>query len=76
MLERMHGRLHLLQTCLIENNTKLRNKTKQKKQKSGGGLYTIFMVYDTQMRRILEEVNYSYIPQLSVLSFSIFSEVQ
>ena len=34
------------------------------------------MVYGTQMRRILEKVNYSYIPQLSVLSFSIFSEVQ
>ena len=69
----MYGRLHLLQTCLTENNTKLKNKTKQK---SGGGLYRIFMVYDTQMRRILEKVNYSYFPQLSVLSFSIFCEVQ
>ena len=69
----MYGRLHLLQRRLTENNTKLKNKTKQK---NGGGLYRIFMVYDTQMRRILEEVNYGYIPQLSVLSFSIFSEVQ
>ena len=39
-----------------QHQIKKQNKTKQK---SGGSLYRIFMVYGTQMRRILEKVNHS-----------------
>lgn len=70
MLERMHGRLHLLQTCLTENNTKLRNKTKQKNKKVAEVFtrYSWYMIRkcDVSWRKLIIATSHNYLSSVSV----------
>ena len=65
----MHGRLHLLQTCLTENNNKLKNKTKQNKKVAEvftGYSWYMIRKCDVSWRKLIIAKAHNYLSSVSV----------